>query len=59
MRRPRVMLADDHRLVREAFGVLLEVPCDVVVPWVTDALCSRPRPNSDRTLSCSTSQCPC
>ncbi len=30
MRRPRVMLADDHRLVREAFAHLLEVPCDVV-----------------------------
>jgi len=30
MRRPRVMLADDHRLVREAFARLLEVPCDVV-----------------------------
>jgi DNA-binding NarL/FixJ family response regulator len=30
MPRPRVMLADDHRLVREAFARLLEVPCDVV-----------------------------
>ena len=30
MRRPRVMLADDHRLVREAFARLLELPCDVV-----------------------------
>jgi DNA-binding NarL/FixJ family response regulator len=30
MRRPRVMLADDHRLVREAFARLLDVPCDVV-----------------------------
>jgi DNA-binding NarL/FixJ family response regulator len=30
MRRPRVMLADDHRLVREAFASLLDVACDVV-----------------------------
>ena len=30
MRRPRVLLADDHRLVREAFAQLLESDCDVV-----------------------------
>jgi len=30
MRRPRVLLADDHRLVREAFAQLLEADCDVV-----------------------------
>ena len=30
MRRPRVLLADDHRLVREAFARLLEPSCDVV-----------------------------
>src|SRR3954471_23474564 len=30
MRRPRVLLADDHRLVREAFAQLLEPNCDVV-----------------------------
>jgi DNA-binding NarL/FixJ family response regulator len=30
MRRPRVLLADDHRLVREAFARLLESECDVV-----------------------------
>jgi len=30
MRRPRVLLADDHRLVREAFARLLEPECDVV-----------------------------
>src|SRR3954452_12279799 len=30
MRRPRVLLADDHRLVREAFARLLESDCDVV-----------------------------
>src|SRR5262245_12531954 len=30
MRRPRVMLADDHRLLREAFARLLEPTCDVV-----------------------------
>ena len=30
MRRPRVLLADDHRLVREAFARLLEADCDVV-----------------------------
>ena len=30
MRRPRVLLADDHRLVREAFARLLECACDVV-----------------------------
>lgn len=30
MRRPRVLLADDHRLVREAFARLLEPDCDVV-----------------------------
>src|SRR3982750_1847107 len=29
MRRPRVLLADDHRLVREAFARLLESDCDV------------------------------
>jgi DNA-binding NarL/FixJ family response regulator len=30
MSRPRVMLADDHRLLREAFSHLLEPDCDVV-----------------------------
>ena len=30
MRRPRVLLADDHRLLREAFVKLLEPDCDVV-----------------------------
>jgi DNA-binding NarL/FixJ family response regulator len=30
MKRPRVLLADDHRLVREAFAQLLEADCDVV-----------------------------
>jgi DNA-binding NarL/FixJ family response regulator len=30
MNRPRVMLADDHRLLREAFTRLLETDCDVV-----------------------------
>jgi DNA-binding NarL/FixJ family response regulator len=30
MRRPRVLLADDHRLLREAFAHLLEPSCDVV-----------------------------
>jgi DNA-binding NarL/FixJ family response regulator len=30
MRRPRVLLADDHRLLREAFTQLLEPACDVV-----------------------------
>ena len=30
MRRPRVLLADDHRLLREAFIKLLEPTCDVV-----------------------------
>lgn len=30
MRRPRVLLADDHRLVREAFARLLEPGCEVV-----------------------------
>jgi DNA-binding NarL/FixJ family response regulator len=30
MRRPRVLLADDHRLLREAFVKLLEPTCDVV-----------------------------
>jgi len=30
MPRPRVLLADDHRLVREAFAQLLEASCDVV-----------------------------
>src|SRR5207253_5017681 len=30
MRRPRVLLADDHRLLREAFAQLLEPVCDVV-----------------------------
>lgn len=30
MRRPRILLADDHRLVREAFAQLLEADCDVV-----------------------------
>jgi DNA-binding NarL/FixJ family response regulator len=30
MNRPRVMLADDHRLLREAFIKLLEPTCDVV-----------------------------
>jgi DNA-binding NarL/FixJ family response regulator len=29
-RRPRVLLADDHRLLREAFAQLLEPACDVV-----------------------------
>src|SRR5262245_64535378 len=30
MRRPRILLADDHRLLREAFTRLLEPDCDVV-----------------------------
>ena len=30
MKRPRVLLADDHRLLREAFEQLLEPGCDVV-----------------------------
>ena len=30
MTRPRVMLADDHLLLREAFAKLLEADCDVV-----------------------------
>ena len=30
MTRPRVLLADDHRLLREAFAQLLESECDVV-----------------------------
>jgi DNA-binding NarL/FixJ family response regulator len=30
MKRPRVLLADDHRLLREAFAQLLEPSCDVV-----------------------------
>jgi DNA-binding NarL/FixJ family response regulator len=30
MKRPRVLLADDHRLLREAFAALLEPDCDVV-----------------------------
>jgi DNA-binding NarL/FixJ family response regulator len=30
MNRPRVLLADDHRLLREAFAMLLEPDCDVV-----------------------------
>jgi DNA-binding NarL/FixJ family response regulator len=30
MRRPRVLLADDHRLLREAFAQLLATDCDVV-----------------------------
>ena len=30
MRRPRVLLADDHRLLREAFVKLLEPSCDVL-----------------------------
>ena len=30
MKRPRVLLADDHRLLREAFVKLLEPDCDVV-----------------------------
>src|SRR6516162_3486458 len=30
MTRPRVLLADDHRLLREAFAQLLQPHCDVV-----------------------------
>ncbi len=30
MNRPRVLLADDHRLLREAFAQLLQPSCDVV-----------------------------
>jgi DNA-binding NarL/FixJ family response regulator len=30
MKRPRVLLADDHRLLREAFTELLKADCDVV-----------------------------
>lgn len=30
MKRPRVLLADDHRLLREAFARLLEPTCEVV-----------------------------
>src|SRR5262245_7021560 len=30
MNRPRVLIADDHRLLREAFARLLEADCEVV-----------------------------
>lgn len=30
MRRPRVLLADDHRMLREAFAGLLKLSCEVV-----------------------------
>jgi DNA-binding NarL/FixJ family response regulator len=30
MPRPRVLLADDHRMLREAFARLLELQCDIV-----------------------------
>jgi DNA-binding NarL/FixJ family response regulator len=30
MKRPRILLADDHRLLREAFAQLLEKDCEVV-----------------------------
>src|SRR5262245_15744891 len=30
MKRPRVLLADDHRLLREAFAQLLSPTCDIV-----------------------------
>ena len=30
MRQPRVLLADDHRLLREAFAQLLQTECEVV-----------------------------
>ena len=30
MVRPRVLLADDHRMVREAFAQLLEPNCEIV-----------------------------
>ncbi len=30
MRRPRVLLADDHTLLLDAFAKLLEPECDVV-----------------------------
>ena len=30
MKRPRVLLADDHQMLREAFAKLLESVCDVV-----------------------------
>jgi DNA-binding NarL/FixJ family response regulator len=30
MKRPRVLLADDHRLLREAFAQLLQADCEVV-----------------------------
>lgn len=30
MRRPRILLADDHRMLREVFAQLLEASCDVV-----------------------------
>ena len=30
MTRPRILLADDHRLLREAFTRLLEADCEVV-----------------------------
>jgi DNA-binding NarL/FixJ family response regulator len=30
MDRPRVLLADDHRMLREAFAKLLETTCDIV-----------------------------
>src|SRR4051812_48984747 len=30
MKRPRIMLADDHRMLREAFARVLEPDCDVV-----------------------------
>ena len=59
MRRPRVLLADDHRLVREAFARLLEADCDVVGAVADGRALLEAAPNSDPTSSCSTSPCPC
>ena len=59
MTRPRVLLADDHRLLREAFARLLEPDCDVVGAVADGRAVLAAAPTSGPTSSSSTSRCRC
>ena len=59
MTRPRILLADDHRLLREAFARLIDQDCEVVGGWGTAGpFLPTPR-GSVRTSWSWTWPCPC
>jgi len=59
MRRLRVVLADDHVMIAEAFETLLAPSCDVVAKVRTAARCSTPCGTCGPTSWSRTSGCRC